>query len=216
MAPIRLAIIGLSGSAKTAWASQAHLPYLFSPRGRAKYEIVALCNSSVNAAEKAVEAYGLSPNTRTYGDPNALANDPNVDLVVDCTRVDVHYPTILPSVKAGKNVYVEWPLAHDADHARELAELAKASGSRTMVGVQGRLAPPLVRIRELLSQGRIGKVLSSHLRAFGGLNSRERVPSSLSYFLDPEIGGNVFTIGYGHRELPSDTIYIAQLLISFF
>jgi predicted dehydrogenase len=198
MALIRIAIIGLSASAKAAWASQAHLPYLLSDRGRSKYEIVALCNSSVEAAKKAVEIYGLPPATRTYGDPEALATDADVDLVVNCTRVDVHYPTILPSVKAGKNVFVEWPLAQDGAHARELANIAKTSGSDTIIGVQGRLAPCIVKIRELLHQGRIGKVVSSHLQAFGGINARDRLPSSLSYFMDPAVGGNIYTIGYGH------------------
>ncbi|KAI9149095.1 transcription co-repressor GAL80 [Paramyrothecium foliicola] len=198
MAPIRVALIGLSSSATTAWASSAHLPYLLSARGKSRYEIVALCNSSVESAQSAVKAYGLSAETRTYGDPEALANDPDIDLVVDSTRVDVHYPTILPSVKAGKNVYVEWPLADNVAHAQELTDLANKSGSRTIVGVQGRLSPPVAKLRELLQQGRIGKVLSSQFRGFGGTNDRERLPSGLKYFLDPAIGGNIFTIGYGH------------------
>lgn len=55
MAPIRLGIIGLSSSAVTSWASGAHLPYLLSPRGLAKYKIVALCNSSVESAKSAIK-----------------------------------------------------------------------------------------------------------------------------------------------------------------
>ncbi|KAM0424169.1 hypothetical protein ACHAPT_010538 [Fusarium lateritium] len=198
MAPIRTALIGLSASARTSWAAVAHLPYLLSPRGRSKYQIVALCNSSVEAGRKAIRHFELPEETKAYGDPESLAADDEVELVVVCTRVDVHHSTALPSVKAGKAVYVEWPLAQDDEHARELATLAKESGSRTIVGLQGRVARPIAKVYELLQQGRIGKVLSSELRASGGTNDREILPSTLKYFTQRAVGGNIYTIGLGH------------------
>ncbi|RSM14432.1 hypothetical protein CDV31_005449 [Fusarium ambrosium] len=198
MAPIRTALIGLSASAKTSWAAIAHLPYLLSPLGKSKYQIVALCNSSIEAARKAIQHFELPVETKAYGDPESLAADEEIDLVVVITRVDVHHGTALPSVKAGKAVYVEWPLAQDEEHARELATLAKESGSRTIVGLQGRLAPPIAKIHELLQQGRIGKILSSEIRASGGTNDRDILPSILDYFTRRAVGGNIYTIGLGH------------------
>ncbi|KAK4153823.1 hypothetical protein C8A00DRAFT_14993 [Chaetomidium leptoderma] len=197
---IRLALIGLSASAKTSWASRAHLPYLLSPRGQAKYEIVALLNSSVAAAQAAIETYQLPvATTRAYGDPAALAADPDVDLVVCNTRVDKHYETVVASVGRGKDVFVEWPLAQDAKHARELAEIGREKGGRSVVGLQGAVAPVVKRLKGLLgAEGRIGKVVSSELRVFGGLNDREVVPEGLGYFTQREVGGNVFTIGFAH------------------
>lgn len=199
MAPIRTALIGLSASAKTSWASGAHLPYLLSARGRERYQIVALLNSSVEAARAAIETYGLDSDTKAYGTPGDLAADKDVEFVVCCTRVDVHYDTIKPSVAAGKDVYVEWPLAQDATHARELAALAEEKGGRTVVGLQGRLAPPVLKVREIITSGRIGKVLSSEVRAFGGTNHSEIIPKSLEYFARREVGGNIYTIGFAHR-----------------
>jgi predicted dehydrogenase len=196
--PIRVALIGLSSSAKTAWAANAHLPYLLSPGGRAKYQIVALLNSSIDAARAAVAAYNLPAETRVYGDPAALAADAEVDLVVCNTRVDSHYETVLPSVKAGKDVYVEWPLAQDVKHARELAEAARVAGGKTVVGLQGGLAAPTLKLKELLEEGRIGKVLSSEVRVFGGLYDRESIPEGLAYFTERAVGGNIFTIGFAH------------------
>lgn len=208
MAPvIRVALVGLSTSAITSWASSAHLPYLLSARGREKYQIVALCNSSVESAKRAIEVYKLSPETKAYGSAEELAKDKDVDLVVVSTRVDVHYKTALPSVKAGKNVYVEWPLAHDVAHAKELVDAAKASGSRTLVGNQGRVAPPIVKLRELVQQGRIGKILSSEIRASGGTTDRESLLSGLKYFTDKSVGGNIVTIGTTHCKFPLDFFY---------
>jgi predicted dehydrogenase len=202
MAPIRTALIGLSSSATTSWASGAHLPYLLSPRGRARYQIVALLNSSVPAAKAAIAAYNLDPSVRAYGSPDDLASDPDVDLVVCNTRVDLHYDTIKASIAAGKDVYVEWPLAQDLAHAKELVELARERGVRSVIGLQGRLAPPVVRIRDVIESGRIGKVFSVEVRGFGGTNDRVVVTKGLEYFFRREVGGNIYMVGFAHCELP--------------
>ena len=76
MSPIRVGLIGLSARAKTGWASIAHLPYLKASNG--KYVITALCNSSVSAAQAAIEAYNLPASTKAYGSPEDLANDQEV------------------------------------------------------------------------------------------------------------------------------------------
>ncbi|KAJ1568462.1 hypothetical protein HK405_001735, partial [Cladochytrium tenue] len=201
MAPIRTAIIGLSSSAATSWAANAHLPYLLSARGRARYQIVALCNSSAESARAAIAHYKLPDpaSIRAYGDPAELARDPDVELVVCATRVDVHHRTVRPVLEAGKAaVFCEWPLAQDTAHARDLADLAREKGVKTAVGTQGRLSPVAEKLREVIREGRIGKVLSVDTRAFGGLNGRDVVPTSLAYFLDRKVGGNVFVIGFGH------------------
>lgn len=200
MAPIRIGLVGLSSSATTAWASSAHLPYLLSARGRARFQITALLNSSVSAAQRAIAAYDLPAETKAYGDPADLAADPDVDLVVVSTRVDTHFDAALPSVRAGKDVYVEWPLAQDVEHARELAAAAKQAGGRTAVGIQGRTVPVHEKIRGLLREGRIGKVLSSEVRAAGGSIDRDVLPPGLRYFTDKAVGGNIVTIGFGHCE----------------
>lgn len=203
MAPIRLGIIGLSSSAVTSWASSAHLPYLLSPRGRTRYTIVALCNSSVESARRAISHYGLdAQRVRAYGDAASLAADGDVDLVVCCTRVDTHFALARPCVEVGKAVFVEWPPTHDVGLTRELALLAGEGdgGARSVIGLQGRLAPVVVRMRELVRGGGLGKVLSSEVRARGGTLDREKIAEGLAYFAERRVGGNVFMIGFAHSE----------------
>lgn len=198
MAPIRLALIGLSEAAKTSWASQGHLPYLLSERGKERYKITALLNSSVDAAKRAIEAYSLGSDVKAYGAPQDLAADKDIDLVACTTRVDVHYETIKPSVEAGKNVFVEWPLAENATRARELAEAAKKSGSKTIVGLQGRVAPPILKLKQLVRDGTIGKVVSSDFTAFTPGGGGDSMSEGLAYFLDKKVGGNPVTIAFAH------------------
>ncbi|KAK7754966.1 hypothetical protein SLS62_003050 [Diatrype stigma] len=200
MAPqIRVAIIGLSTNAITDWASRVHLPYFQSAVGRSKYQIVALCNSSKEAAERSIKTYGLPAETRAYGSPQDLAADADVQLVVCCTRVDKHHETILPSIKAGKDVFVEWPFAQNAAKAEELTTASKASGSRTIVGLQGWHVPTTLKLKEIIASGQIGKVFSSDFRAARWVSDQHSVPSTLSYFADRKVGGNFVTIGFGHE-----------------
>ncbi|KAH7303889.1 hypothetical protein BKA65DRAFT_602262 [Rhexocercosporidium sp. MPI-PUGE-AT-0058] len=198
MTPIRVAIIGLSANATTDWAQRAHLPYLLSPRGRERFQIFALCNSSVAAAEKSIKVFQLPPATRAYGSPEDLAADPDVQLVVCATRVDKHYDTSMPSVKAGKDVFIEWPLAENAVRTDELLKAAEKAGGRTIVGLQGWYVPSTIKLKELITSGRLGKVQSSEFRAAGWTNDRGSLSLGLDYFGDRKVGGNLITIGFGH------------------
>lgn len=193
---IRVALIGLSASAKTSWAANAHLQYLLSPLGSAHYELVTLLNSSVAAAEAAKKQYDLPLNVRAYGDPSALAADPDVDLVVCNTRGDVHYPTTEPSLRAGKAVFIEWPLTENLQRTLELTKGQEVPDS--IVGLQGRAGPVTLRTKELLSAGTVGTVLSSEIKSYGNLLERDSLISGLSYFADRKIGSHEISIPYGH------------------
>lgn len=202
--PLRTALIGLSSSAVTSWAAAAHLPGLFTPTGRSKITITALLNSSVDAAKSAIDQFKLPTTTKAYGSAEDLAADADIDLVICNTRVDRHYETILPSVKAGKDVYVEWPIAANKEQIDEIVEAATKSRSRVAVGLQRRWAPQVIKLREILDGGNgdLGKVLSSTVQAFGGTIERAILPTGLAYFTDKKVGGNPIAIGVGHGRCP--------------
>ena len=164
MAPIRVGIVGLS-SKPGAWATLAHLPRLVSSPN---VEIIALCNSSLDSTKAAIEAHNLPPTTKAYSNPADLAADPDVDLFVVSTRVDTHHALALPALAAGKNIYVEWPLAANLADAQELASLAKTQNVRTIIGLQGRVSPTIRTIKSLLDTGRLGQVHSVNVQAVAG------------------------------------------------
>ena len=196
MPQIRVAIIGLSASAITSWAASAHLPYLLSPRGRTHYEIVALLNSSESAAEAARATFNLPSSVKAYGSPTDLAEDKDIDMVICCTRVDVHFGTIEPSIRAGKAVFVEWPLAENLARAIELT--GDEPFPNSIIGLQGRVSPVSLRLKELIASGAIGKVLSSHVFSFGALLPRDALPEGMEYFAERKYGGNPIVIENGH------------------
>ncbi|KAF2500754.1 NAD-P-binding protein [Lophium mytilinum] len=203
MAPspkIRVALIGLnapytSAPTGTNWTAIAHLPYL---RESSKYELVALQNSSAERAAKSINAHGLDPRkVKAYGTPEEVANDPNIDLVVSSIRVDRHAGSLIPSIKAGKDVYVEWPVEANYSIAKELTGLAKSHNVRNVVGLQGRFSPIATTIKALIDRGELGRVTSSTI--ITTLNyTGPTILSSIDYFTDIKTGGNPFTIDFGH------------------
>jgi predicted dehydrogenase len=72
MSPIRVGLIGLSGATDyegTAWAANAHLPFL---QRSEHFTLAALLNSSVQSAQAAIEKYNLPKDTKAYGNPQGV------------------------------------------------------------------------------------------------------------------------------------------------
>lgn len=197
MAVIRIGLIGLTAT-PGAWANSAHLPYLSQS---SKYKIVALANSSVASAEGAIKEHNLPADVKAYGSATDMAADPDVDMVVVSVNVAKHYELIKPALEAGKMAFVEWPLGNDTAEAEELTELAKKKNVKTLVGLQGRQSNITRTMKGIVDSGKLGKVLSSTVVAESGVFDTE-VPAKYKYFTDSRIGGNNFTILFGHCEHP--------------
>ncbi|KAL1595070.1 hypothetical protein SLS60_009757 [Paraconiothyrium brasiliense] len=204
MAPVKIGFIGLSST--QSWAVWAHLPYL---KASSKYQIVALCNSSVDSAKKAIETHGLPSSTKAYGSPSDLAADPDVELVVCSTRVDKHYDCLLPALEAGKDVFCEWPLASNAKQAEAMLALAREKGVKTLVGLQAGVSPVLLKIKSVIEEGRIGRVVSSMFHGtpkFFGESEWE----GNAYQQDRSVGGNMVSI-YGMHSLEAIQVVLGPL-----
>ncbi|PNP37668.1 hypothetical protein TGAMA5MH_10436 [Trichoderma gamsii] len=198
MPQIKVGLVGLSSRSKSQWGPMSHLPYFLSARGKEKFQVVAVQNSSAESAQQAIKDFGLPPTARAYGNPEEMAADQDVQLVVNLTGVLSHYPGALPSIKAGKDAFIEWPLADSLEHVREIVALASDKNIRTGIGLQGRFAPPFLKIKEVLASGQCGKVLSSEIKAAFPHNSRDVLPVGWDFFAAMKYGVNSYTIGFGH------------------
>jgi predicted dehydrogenase len=143
--PIRVGLIGLSTN-PYSWIGAAHIgPLRNVPVLSEKYAITALATSSAPTAAASAEKWGVALE-KAYGNADDIAADPDVDLVVVGVKVPMHKELALPALKAGKDVFVEWPLARGAGEAEELVKAAKESGSRTIVGLQLRTSPAILKV----------------------------------------------------------------------
>jgi predicted dehydrogenase len=112
---------------------------------------------------------------------------------------------MMPVIKAGKDVYVEWPLASNLTQATEMYTAAQESGSKTIVGLQSRSNPYIRKIKELVANKTIGDLLSSTQEfTLGWVGDVE--PPAVEYFTKKESGGNFLTILFGHT---ADSVFHA-------
>src|SRR3989475_5407932 len=148
--------VGIIGvSPVRGWAATAHIPAL---RVLPNYEIRALSGHSAESARAAGERFGVSA---VFSDPKQLVSEPDVDVVVVTVKVPHHRELVSAALAAGKAVYCEWPLGRDVDDARAMATLAADQRVHSVVGLQGRQAPAIEFVQELLHDGYVGEVLST-------------------------------------------------------
>src|SRR5713101_3461646 len=172
------------------WAVTAHIPAL---RALPMYEIRALSARSPESARAAGEAFGIKA---VFQDPEKLVIQPDIDVVAITVKVPHHRELVSAALAAGKAVYCEWPLGRDVDEARAIAALAAEKRVRTVVGLQARQAPAIEFVRQLLSDGYVGEVLSTTMVGLSVVGGALVQPNA--YMLDKKNGANLLTVAFGH------------------
>ncbi|KAF2168553.1 hypothetical protein M409DRAFT_21304 [Zasmidium cellare ATCC 36951] len=190
----RVGIIGLSASDGT-WAAGAHANPLKTLPLSDKYALKAVSTSSAASAAKSAERWGIASD-KAYSSAEDIAKDPDVDLVVVSVKLPQHRDLTLPLLKAGKDVFVEWPLATNLEQIDELLKAAKEGGGKTYVGLQARTSPAILKAKEIIDSGALGKIRSSTIV---GLDSfLLHLPPQHDYEHDASTRANASTITSGH------------------
>jgi predicted dehydrogenase len=185
---IRLGFIG--ANVKSTWASQSHFPAL---RASPDVEMTAVCTTRRETADEALKAFGAK---HAFTDFREMVSSPEIDAVAVVVRVPSHFDATKAAIEAGKHVYTEWPLGRTTAEAEELAALARAKGVQTAVGLQSRVSPALLYMKELIEDGFVGEVLSCHADCMRD-GALER-PSTRNWQRDVTLGANPLTIANGH------------------
>ena len=213
MSKIRLGvgIVGLQPG--RSWAAVAHVPAL---RALADdFAIIGVANTTQASAEAAAKACDLP---RAFANASALIASPEVDVVVVTVKVPHHFAIVREAIAAGKHIYCEWPLGNGLDEARELARLAQEAGIVAAAGTQARVAPEIQYLRQLITEGYVGNVLSTSLIGSGRILGPTVEPRSI-YLMDRANGANMLTIPVGHtlaavREVLGDVTDLSARLVN--
>ena len=185
---IRLGFVG--ANVNSTWASQSHFPALLASPD---VEFTAVCTTRAESAEEARQAFGAKV---AFHDFREMAASPEIDAVAVVVRVPSHYEPTKAAIEGGKHVLTEWPLGRNTAEAEELAGLARERGVQTAVGLQSRVSPALLFIKEQIESGYVGEVLSCHVTTMRD-GALER-PSSRTWQRDASLGANTLTIANGH------------------
>ncbi len=98
------------------------------------------------------------PDIRTTDDMRDILNDPAIDAVVVATPVTSHFEIAVRALEAGKDLFVEKPLAANAREAWELVEMARRLGRVLAVGHVFQFAPGVRSLKSEIDAGRLGRI----------------------------------------------------------
>lgn len=114
-----------------------------------------VCDRDEDVLDRHRDAYPGSSFTTRYED---LLEDDTLDAVVIATPVPTHAALTRMALQAGKDAFVEKPLAVTGADARELVELADARDRVLMVDHLLVYHPAVQKLKELVDEGRLGQV----------------------------------------------------------
>ena len=160
--PIRVGIIGLGRAGGLNPDSWNMHPEELAPR-RGKFRIVAACDVVKARRDRMAAAYGC----KTYARAEDLAADPDVELVDVASRTADHVAHALLGLRAGKDVFLEKPIARTYSEAKNLKTGVSRSKGRLFIRHNRRFEPAFTHIREILATGVLGEVFEVKLHRNG-------------------------------------------------
>jgi len=143
------------------------------------------------------EARGKTVADRAWTDLDTALADPTIDAVYVGTPVALHAPQTIASLRAGKHVLCEKPVAMNYGEASHMAEVARESGKVFGAAYYRRTYPKIQRARQLMEQGAIGRPVLAEANHHSELPAQG---SFRSWLLDPKLagGGPLFDVA-SHR-----------------
>ncbi len=169
-------------------------------------ELVAVGSRQQPTADVFADRWGAPHRHASY---EALAHDPDVDVIYIGTPHPYHYEHTLLCLRAGKHVLIEKPFALNARQASSMIDLARSQGLFLMEAMWTRFLPAMVQVREWIAAGEIGTVelVRANLSFMAEFNPASRL-------FAPEMGGGalldvgIYPVSFAHMILGTpQTIY---------
>ncbi|MBD2868733.1 Gfo/Idh/MocA family protein [Paenibacillus arenilitoris] len=177
----RYAICGVSGRALGMFAK----PILTTFAGGC--ELVGLLDPDPARFALFRERYPEQAGIRTYGedDFDRLVEETRPDVIIAAGRDHTHARYIIAALRHGLDVITEKPMVTTGEDSRRVLEAEKASKGGVTVTFNYRYAPIHTRIKELVLEGRLGRITSI----------------DLNWYLDTYHGSSYFKRWNREREL---------------
>jgi predicted dehydrogenase len=151
---------------RSAWGANDRLAYgLVGAGGRGQYlngnfqKLGAECVAIAEVYEPHTQsALKQSPQAKTYVDYHDLLAQPGLDAVVVASPDHQHCPMLMAALAAKKDVCLEKPMSHSLEESRQMVEAVRKSQQVVQVGMQRRSAPSVIKAKEIVDSGILGKI----------------------------------------------------------
>jgi len=152
MNKIKFAIVG------TGRIGQRHAEHIYNLG-----ELTAVCDIKESLAKSISERY----HCRYYTDIDQLLKKENkVDVISICTPNGLHAEQTIKSLRAGKHVLCEKPMALSVKDCEAMITEAEKANKRLFIVKQNRFNPPIVALKNIIDENRLGKLYSIQLNCF--------------------------------------------------
>jgi len=152
-------------------------------------ELLAVHRQSMDAAQAFADEFGAA---KAYDDVDALLADPDVDAVYISTPVYLHASQTIAAARAGKHVLVEKPMAMSSAECRQMIDACATHGVELMVCYYQRFNARHQKVRELVSAGDIGRVITATASM-----TTQNPPRAGAWRHDPALGGGGVVMDMG-------------------
>jgi len=143
---VKCAVIGLGARGREILDTLGRLP---------QADVAAICDTYPASLRRSASA---APGATQTGDYKAILDNRDVKAVIVATPTHQHKEIVLASLKAGKHVYCEAPLANTIEDAREIAQAAKAASKLVFQsGLQMRSDPQRHFLLPFIRSGALGQ-----------------------------------------------------------
>lgn len=126
--------------------------------------IVSLCDIYPEKAEKLARKFGLD--VAIYDNHEEMLEKEAIDLVSVCTPPYVHAEIAINAMKAGAHAVVEKPMAASLKECDEMNRVSEETGRVLSIISQNRFTDPMMKLKQLLEDKVIGKVLHTQVDSF--------------------------------------------------
>lgn len=116
-------------------------------------------DSSEETANRFAEIFEPFPLVQSLEE---ILNNQSIRGVLIVTSNDTHLPVALQCLNAGKDLFIEKPIATTLAEADQLISAAEQQGRILMVGHNSRRYAAVRKMKELIESGRIGRVVTAH------------------------------------------------------
>ena len=160
MKTLGIGMVGYGFIGRVHTLSYLNLPYYYKPMP-ARLKMVGVASVPVSDAEEGVDQAGFEFATDNWRD---LIERDDIDIIEVCTPNFLHKEIIIESLKAGKHVNCEKPLAMDLAEAKEIVEAADAHPELiSQVTFEYRYQPAMMRAKKLIEEGLLGRIYSARI-----------------------------------------------------
>ena len=151
-----------------------------------QHTVVAVAARSLDRAREFANRFGVK---NAHGSYEALAADPDVEVVYVGSINTEHVKLCKMMLAAGKHVLCEKPLGLNVRETKEIVEAAKKNEVFLMEAIWSRFVPSYVKVREDIERGVIGDVLHSEALFAVPIDKVDRILNK------EKGGGSVLDIG---------------------